>query len=114
MDTKLTQYRGLIKGILARYDEVINRYPQPDKETFVVFDEERDHYFLHKIGWQDTKRVWHTVVYVRIRHGKFWIEIDWLEHGITPDLLEAGVPKEDIVLAFHHPQMRAWTEFAVA
>jgi hypothetical protein len=29
-------------------------------------------------------------------------------------LLEAGVPKEDIVLAFHEPEMRQYTEFAVA
>jgi hypothetical protein len=28
--------------------------------------------------------------------------------------LEAGVPKKDIVLAFHHPARRPATEFAVA
>lgn len=114
MDTKLTEYRCLIKQILLNYLELINRHPKPSKETFVVFDEERDHYFLHTIGWQETKRVWTTTVYVRLRNGKFWIEIDWLENGIAADLLEAGVPKEDIVLAFHHPDMRPLTEFAVA
>jgi hypothetical protein len=36
------------------------------------------------------------------------------EDGIATDLLEAGVPKEDIVLAFHAPEMRPYTEFAVA
>jgi hypothetical protein len=29
-------------------------------------------------------------------------------------LLEANIPQEDIVLAFHHPQLRPLTEFAVA
>ncbi len=114
MDTKLTEYRCLIKQILSRYVELINRHPKPNKETFVVFDEDRDHYFLHKIGWQDTERIWNTTVYVRIQAGKFWIEIDWTEAGIATDLLEAGVPKEDIVLAFHHPSMRLYTEFATA
>jgi hypothetical protein len=114
VDTKLVNYRRLIKKILGHYAEIINRRPEPAKETEVVFDEERDHYILHTIGWQDTKRVWNTTVYVRLRNGKIWIEIDWLEHGITPDLLEAGVPKEDIVLAFHHPEMRPFTEFAIA
>ena len=52
--------------------------------------------------------------YVRIRDGKFWIEEDWTEDGIATDLVRAGVPKEDIVLAFHEPEMRQYTDFAVA
>ena len=35
------------------------------------------------------------------------------EEGIAAHLLEAGIPKEDIVLAFHSPDMRPYTEFAV-
>jgi hypothetical protein len=53
-------------------------------------------------------------VYVRIRDSEFWIEEDWTENGIATDLVLAGVPKEDIVLAFHEPKMRQYTEFAVA
>jgi hypothetical protein len=36
------------------------------------------------------------------------------EVGIANELIEAGVPKEDIVLAFHHPEERKYTEFAAA
>jgi hypothetical protein len=114
MEIKLTHYRQIIQEILTRYVNLINQHPKPDRETIVAFDEEHDHYFLHTIGWQDTRRIWHTTAYVRLREGKFWIEIDWLENGIANDLIEAGVPKEDIVLAFHHPEMRPLTEFAVA
>jgi len=53
-------------------------------------------------------------VCVRIRDGKFWIEEDWTEDGIATDLVRAGVPKEDIVLAFHEPEMRQYTDFAAA
>jgi len=53
-------------------------------------------------------------VYVRLRNRKFWIEEDWLEHGITTDLFRAGVPKEDIVPAFYPPEIRPMTEFAAA
>jgi hypothetical protein len=53
-------------------------------------------------------------VYVRLRDGKFWVEEDWTEEGIATALLTAGVPKEDIVLAFHEPKMRQYTDFAVA
>ncbi|MEZ4861109.1 MAG: element excision factor XisI family protein [Caldilineaceae bacterium] len=51
---------------------------------------------------------------MRLHNDKFYIEVDGTEQGIATDLLEAGVPKEDIVLAFHHPAMRPYTEFAVA
>ena len=45
---------------------------------------------------------------------KFWIEEDWKEDWIATDLVRAGVPKEDIVLAFHEPGMRQYTDFAAA
>jgi hypothetical protein len=49
-----------------------------------------------------------------LRDSTFLIEQDWTERGITCQLLEAGVPKEDIVLAFHDPESRQLTEFAIA
>jgi hypothetical protein len=51
---------------------------------------------------------------VRLIEGKFWIEHDLTEEGIATELLREGVPKEDIVLAFHAPEMRKYTEFAMA
>ena len=53
-------------------------------------------------------------VYVRIKNEKIYIEEDWTEEGIATELLREGVPKEDIVLAFHDPETRKLTEFAVA
>lgn len=92
----------------------MNRRPKPNQETIAIFDETRGHYLLHTMGWKDKRRVWNTIVYVRLHSGKFWIEEDGLEQGVATDLLEAGVPKEDIVLAFHHPEIRPLTGFAVA
>jgi XisI protein len=43
---------------------------------------------------------------LRIRDGRYWIEEDWTEDGIATDLVQAGIPREDIVLAFHEPKMR--------
>lgn len=111
---KLSHYRVLIKEILSKYADLIRQNPREGRETELIFDEERDHYLLVHNGWVGKKRIRGTTVYVRLREGKFWIEEDWLEYGITDDLLEAGIPKEDIVLAFHAPEMRKYTEFAVA
>ena len=112
---KLTKYRALIKQLLTDYLELINRSAVPKEvETEVVFDEERDHYMLLNVGWAGRKRFRGTTIYLRLRDGKIWVEEDWLEEGIVKDLLAAGVPKEDIVLAFQHPDMRPYTEFAIA
>jgi len=49
-----------------------------------------------------------------LHNNKIYIEEDLTEDGIATNLLVAGVPREDIVLAFHPPEMRPYTEFAVA
>ena len=36
------------------------------------------------------------------------------EEGLANQLVKAGVPREDIVLAFQHPSTRKLTDFAVA
>jgi XisI protein len=111
---KLTEYPKLIKHILDEYIELSNRHPNPDIETFLIVDEAKSHYIWMNLGWQNGERVTGMTVYVRVRNGKFWIEEDWTEDGVAIDLVRAGVPKEDIVLAFHEPKMRQYTEFAVA
>ena len=82
-------------------------------DTELVFDEVRDHYMLFRVGWEQRRRVDGPTLYIRLRNNKFWIEVDWTEDGIATDLLAAGVPHEDIVLAFHPPEKRPFTEFAV-
>jgi hypothetical protein len=111
---KLTEYRDVLKRLLREYERLYNLQPTPGVESFVILDEERDHYLLMSIGWAQNRRVRRVELYVRLRDGKFWIEEDWTENGIATDLLRARVPNTDIVLAFHPPEMRPLTEFAVA
>lgn len=40
--------------------------------------------------------------------------MDGTEDGIAPELIQSGIPKEDIVLGFHEPSIRQYTGFAVA
>lgn len=110
---KLIEYPKLIKHILTEYIE-LSRQANSEIETFLIVDESKAHYIWMNLGWQNGDRITAMTVYVRIRAGKFWIEEDWTEDGIATDLVRAGVPKEDIVLAFHEPRMRQYTEFAVA
>lgn len=111
---QLTEYPKIIKHILTEYVDLCNHHPSQDIETVLVMDEPNGHYIWMNLGWQNGDRVTGMTVYVRIREGKFWIEEDWTEEGIATDLVRAGVPKEDIVLTFHEPKMRQYTDFAVA
>jgi hypothetical protein len=54
------------------------------------------------------------VLQVDIKDGKIWIQYDGTETGLACALVQAGVPKEDIVLAFHAPHKRPYTGYAVA
>jgi hypothetical protein len=111
---KLTEYPKILKRILTEYMELCNRNPHRDFETFLVLDEENGQFIWMNVGWQNGDRVCGMTAYIRIRNGKFWIEEDWTENGIATDLVREGVPKEDIVLAFHEPEMRQYTDFAAA
>ncbi len=110
---KLIEYPKIIRRILTEYVELSNRQPNPEIETFLIVDESKAHYIWMNLGWQNGDRITAITVYVRIREGRFWIEEDWTEDGIAAELVRAGVLKEDIVLAFHEPEMRQYTEFAV-
>ena len=110
---KITKYRGIIKKLLIRHAEIVANQCTEKMETLLSFDEERDQYLWLQVGWEP-HRVHGITLHLRLKGHKIWIEQDWTENGIATDLLKAGVPNEDIVLAFHSPEMRALSEFAVA
>lgn len=111
---KLIQYSNQIREILSKHVNLCNQYSKHDLENILVIDENNRHYIWMSVGWRKSDRINDITVYVRIRDQKFWIEEDWTEVGIANELMALGVPKEDIVLGFHSPQMRPYTDFAVA
>lgn len=111
---RLIHYRTLIKQILQSHADLMNSQPVSGEEVDCVFDEQRDHFLLIKYGWPRGKHTHYTKLHVRIAAHKIWIEEDMTEDGLATELVEAGVPKEDIVLAFNPPDRRSIAEFAVA
>ncbi len=82
-------------------------------ESQVVIDRERGHYQVLSIGWERGQRVYHVLLHVDLKDQKFWVQQDYTQPSITDLLLEAGVPKSDIVLGFQPPQARELMDFAV-
>ncbi|MBW4669713.1 MAG: XisI protein [Cyanomargarita calcarea GSE-NOS-MK-12-04C] len=109
---KLIHYQNLIKQILTEYQKISAQVPVVDVDEVLMFDDERSQYLWFNIGWKQGKRVKGISVYIRIKNEKIYIEEDWTEEGIATELMELGVQKSDIVLAFQPPDVRKYTEFA--
>lgn len=110
---KITRYRKIIRQLLSDYS-TIKPVNIPDIENQLLFDEENDHYQLFALGWEGTHRVLQCVFHVDLKNSKIWVQEDSTEFDLVGKMEALGVPKSDIVLAFHHPEMRPFTEYAVA
>ena len=108
---KLTLYRQYILDILHEYGQYRPSYGDIDVDQ--IADKENDHYQLLTVGWDGYQRIYGSLFHIDIKNGKIWIQHDGTEEGIADRLVERGVPKSDIVLAFHAPFRRQFTEFAV-
>jgi hypothetical protein len=109
---KLTQYRQIIKNILNEHGAIPFSYGEIEQRVFI--DREENNFFLFNIGWLNKKRIHGCVVHLEIINNKIWIQQDGIEDGIANDLLKAGIPQNEIVLAFHPPSVRPYTEFATS
>ncbi len=112
MDSLTTQYRNIVEKILLDYADFLGN----DEQTQVqlVFDLERNHYLLVETGWQNGYRIYGTLLHVDIISNKFVIQHDGTEEGIADELIAAGIPKAQIVLAYQPLESRKHTEFAIS
>jgi XisI protein len=109
---QLDNYRQIIQKILTEYQEWLAGANEPGVQHLISFGHERDQYLLFHVGWRNKKRDFGVTVYIRIDQGKVWVEEDWTKQGIVNELLDDGVSPKDIILGFHHPSKRRFTEFA--
>ncbi|RWX44152.1 XisI protein [Candidatus Electrothrix aarhusensis] len=105
---RVGRYRKYIRKIIARHS-YLPAYG--DAEVQQIFDTEHDHYQLVHTGWYESERLYGCILHLDIRDDRIWIQYDGTETGIADELAELGVPKEDIVLAYHPPYKRPYTGF---
>src|SRR5438034_1623157 len=97
MDT-VERYCHLVQGIIAEYAQI--PYAHGDIQCETVTDRASDRYLLMLVGWEGIRRVHGCLIHVDIIDGKIWIQRDGTERGVARDLIDAGVPRDQIVLAF--------------
>lgn len=106
------EFADIVRRVIERYAQFKPAYGEIDVET--VFNDETGHYELIDVGWNRKERVHGSIIHVDLRGEKVWIQHDGTEAGIAQDLVEAGIPRSQIVLAFHSPEVRQHTGFAAA
>ncbi len=84
---KMVKYQQIIQQLLQEYAAISSQ--EPEIETQFIFDTERHHYQLVNVGWKNDRRI----------YGCF--------------LLNLGIPQQDIVIGFHSPFKRQFTDYAV-
>jgi hypothetical protein len=107
----LTIARDVVKRVIREYAAYKPAYGKVDVE--VILDDELGHYELSFVGWNQIRRIHGPVIHVDLKRDKVWIQHDGTEEGIAYAFVAAGIPKDRIVLAFHHPLTRAVGEFAL-
>jgi hypothetical protein len=108
----LDPYREIIRRILTDYAKV--PYSHGKMRCLPVFDRDSDSYLLLTLGWDGPRRVHGVIVHIDIIDGKVWLQRDSTDAKIARELESAGIPKDQIVLGFHPPEVRQHTEYAVA
>ncbi len=109
---QVNHYREILQKILSEYARIPYSHGEIQQEA--VFDTKGDHYLLVNTGWDRGRRIHGCIVHVDIINGEIWIQRDGTEYGIARELVDAGVPKDKIVLAWKSPERRKLTEFAVS
>jgi len=108
---KLDRYREIVRRIIKQYASYKPSNGQIEPE--VNINPETDHYEVLHVGWDEDNRIHGIVIHIDIIDGKIWIQYDGTNRPVAEELIAAGVPREDIVLAFHPAELRHLTGFGV-
>lgn len=109
---KLAKYREIVRKVISEYTTHKPYHGQID--VGAIIDSERDRYQVLQVGWDRIRRVHGCTVHIDIIGDKVWIQYDGSSYPVAEALMEAGIPREDIVLGFHRENLRQHTRFAIS
>jgi hypothetical protein len=99
----------IIRSVLA---EIAQPAIHDNIEYQLVFDSEHHHYQINAVGWNGMQRIHGILVQIDIKNDLVWIQEDNTEHRVAEQLVERGIAKDKIVLAYHAPYRRPFTGYA--
>lgn len=109
---KIAAYRQAIREIITYYAKE-EEHSYSEYESQAIMDDERGHYLVTSVGWDEHKRIRGILMQIDLRGTKVWIQQNGTDTDIAEELVEKGVAREDIVLGFISPFRRKYTAYAV-
>jgi XisI protein len=108
---RLSDYRRIIRQVLAEYARC--KPANGEIETELVVDAAEDHFELLHVGWDGAQRIHGPVIHIDLIGDKVWIQYDGTNRPVADELMAAGIPQQDIVLAWQPRELRHHTGFAI-
>jgi XisI protein len=109
---KLDTYRQIIQDLLTERGQ--HKLSYGNVETEMLFDRERGHYQVLHVGWDGNQYIYGCAIHIDLKNDKVWVQWNSTEDDIAADLVKAGIPRSDIVLGLHPPDLREYTDYAVS
>ena len=105
----------IVKSLLTEYlKDTHQEVDSKDIEFKLIADDTSHNYQIIALGWKGLSRFYNLLLHVEIIDDKIWIQEDKMENSFAEQLLEKGVSKKQIVLAYFPEFHRKFTEYAVA
>ena len=97
------------------FEEVARMTPsEGDLRTELVCDDAAGHYQLGEVGWEGRRRIDNIYLHVDVFDDRVWLQHDGTNLRLAEWLEREGIPKHNIVLAFHPAEVRRYTDYAIA
>jgi XisI protein len=110
---KIKKYEKHILSVLEPYAQI--KYSNLDAQNQLIADRKNHRYQIVTIGRDRKGRYIHdTPIHLDIVNGKIWIQWNMTEIDFGRELTDRGVPKSDIVIGFLAPEIREYSDYAVA
>jgi hypothetical protein len=106
--------KNKVVEVLNEYADYLRGANLPEVNYEVLVSEKHNKIQLLAMGWDKSTRIFNIIFHVDIINNKVWIQEDNTLDGLAALLLEKGLSKQEIVLAYYPDHHRQYTEFAVA
>jgi hypothetical protein len=99
---KLEKYQRILRETVERHAKF-----QPANgiiKTHSIIDEANGDFMVIDVGWSEKgRRVYDVTLHFQLQGESVFIERDTTDAEIVRELLEKGIDKQDIILAFNDP-----------
>ena len=103
------------KIVLSLLEETTALFPQDSYfEVMKIVDNKSGQFLIYTDGWDKTWRDYGCFFHIQVKpNGTVYLHHDGTDLELAESLIAKGIPKSEIVLAFHAPYKREMTEFAL-